>query len=545
MTADITNAKKVKAAITVRRVAFAIFITLILLLVSQAVAQGTESGQLTEQEKRGKTIYLRGISPSGKEITCFLGDETTEVPATAMLCANCHGFDGRGNPEGGVTPSDITWEGLTKAYGVTHANGRKHPPYTERTLELSIVKGVDPSGNHLSSTMPLYSMSRQDMADLVAYLKRLGKDVDPGLSDTGIRVGTILPATGQPAEMGYAVKAALAAYFAEVNAQGGVYNRKIELRIAEAAASPSEARANAARFIDQEQVFAMTAAFSAGADKEIIALAEEKEVPMIGPFTLYPEIGYPLNRHIFYLFSGLKDQSGVLVKFVTEKTRKQSLRIAIICPDAAGATEVAASIEQECKKRGYNSTSIIRYARNQFDPARLAGKMREANTEVILSLASSQDVAAVMRESDKLGWNPYVLMPGALAGKEILDAPQSFRGKIFLSFPTLPSDQVPEAVIEYRALAEKYKLSPRHLASQLSAYCAARILVEGLKLAGKELSREKLIKALEGFYEFNTGLIPAITYGPNRRIGAIGAYVVAIDLEKKQFVPASGWLAPD
>jgi len=67
-------------------------------------------------------------------------------------------------------------------------------------------------------------------------------------------------------------------------------------------------------------------------------------------------------------------------------------------------------------------------------------------------------------------------------------------------------------------------------------------LVEALKRAGKDLSREKLIQTLEGFYEYSTGLTPLITYGPNRRVGAMGAYVVSINLKEKQFAPASGWI---
>ena len=135
----------------IKRIAFALGLILMLWLMGSAfVAQTSVCGnclsydaahrlksapqpaarQLTDQEKRGKFIYLRGGSPSGREITCYIGDGATEVPAAAMLCANCHGFDGRGNPEGGVVPSDITWEALTKYYGVTHSSGRKHPAYT-------------------------------------------------------------------------------------------------------------------------------------------------------------------------------------------------------------------------------------------------------------------------------------------------------------------------------------------------------------------------------------------------------------------------------
>jgi len=155
---------------------------------------------LTPQERRGKEIYLRGTSASGKEVMAYLGEASLEVPASTMTCAGCHGFDGQGKPEGGISPSNITWEALTKPYGVTHASGRKHPPYTEGALELALTRGLDPAGNRLLNVMPRYQMSREDMTDLVAYLKRVGTDRDPGLTDNAIRVGMLVSAKGALAE---------------------------------------------------------------------------------------------------------------------------------------------------------------------------------------------------------------------------------------------------------------------------------------------------------------------------------------------------------
>jgi hypothetical protein len=50
--------------------------------------------------------------------------------------------------------------------------------------------------------MPKYRMAREDLADLIAYLKRLADDKDPGITDTTIKVGTLLPMTGPLAEIG-------------------------------------------------------------------------------------------------------------------------------------------------------------------------------------------------------------------------------------------------------------------------------------------------------------------------------------------------------
>ena len=79
----------------------------------------------------------------------------------------------------------------------------------------------------------------------------------------------------------------------------------------------------------------------------------------------------------------------------------------------------------------------------------------------------------------------------------------------------------------------------------MSAHARAVTLAEGLKRAGQDLSREKLITALEGLYEFNTGVTPPLTYGPNRRIGAAGAHIVSVDVERKQYVPSVGWVSAD
>ncbi|HYH84730.1 MAG TPA: hypothetical protein VEX60_04555 [Pyrinomonadaceae bacterium] len=86
--------------------------------------------------------------------------------------------------------------------------------------------------------MPRYKMAAEDMADLVAYLKRIESDRDPGLTESSIKVGALLPAKGALADTGAAMKDVLAAYFAEFNERGGVYNRKSKVFTITRRASP-------------------------------------------------------------------------------------------------------------------------------------------------------------------------------------------------------------------------------------------------------------------------------------------------------------------
>lgn len=519
-----------------------VFLLIPLLLSVGVFAGATLQESLTPQEKRGKQIYVQGTSASGKEILAYLGDASLEVPASTMSCANCHGLDGQGKPEGGILPSNLTWDALTKPYGVTHPSGRKHPPYTARGLELAITRGVDPAGNKLPGVMPRYQMSGADLADLIAYLKRLGKDRDPGISETKIVIGTVVPTKGALSEMGQAIKAVTTAYFDEVNSQGGVYNRRFEVKVVETADTPQNTRGRVERFLQDEQVFAMTGAFTAGADRELVALMEQREVPLIGPFTLYPQIGFPLNRQVFYLFSGLEGQARALVDFAARKQPVKTSDIAIVSPQSEQSASLIEAVKDQAKKVGRNTVETYVYATAPLDVAGIVPKIQQKAQDTILFLGTGAEALAFMKEAERLRWSPTLYLLSASVGREVFDAPPGFNHKIFISFPTSPADQTAEGIKEFRALAEKYRLPSQHLVAQLSAYSAAKVLVEGLKRAGKDVSREKLIAALESFNRFETGLTPAITYGPNRRIGATGAYVIAIDLEKKQFIPTSEWI---
>src|SRR3712207_5871883 len=85
---------------------------------AQSPAAPAQTRPLTAQERRGKQIYMRGESASGREIVAVVGE--IDVPAATVTCAGCHGARGEGKTEGGVTAGNLTWAHLTKPYGHTH-----------------------------------------------------------------------------------------------------------------------------------------------------------------------------------------------------------------------------------------------------------------------------------------------------------------------------------------------------------------------------------------------------------------------------------------
>jgi ABC-type branched-subunit amino acid transport system substrate-binding protein len=483
---------------------------------------------LTEQERRGRSIYLRGESKTGGEITAAVGE--LDVPSSTVTCAGCHGARAEGKTEGGVTAGSLVWSNLLKSYGHTHPTGRKHGPFTESAFVRAVTGGVDPSGNNLLVAMPRYRMSAADMADLIAYLKRIESDRDPGLTDTGIEVGVVLPSKGALAETGASMRQVLAAAFEDLNARGGVYNRKVTLRVVE---TPTP----------QEPVFAYVGGISAGSEAGLAALAREQEIPFVGPSTLMPEAGTPPNRHVFYLLAGVAEQARSLANFAATKREPKMSRAAVVYGEGALAGAAAGAAEEQLKKAGWGA--VTRHALRQLgaDGAEAARRLKQEGADSVFIFGAGGAEGALVREAGALGWTPHLFFLGVMDGRDLLStATAAFKDRIFLAFPTVPSDVTPAGLAEFRALLEKYRVEPRHTAAQLSAFAAAKIFVEALQRAGRDLTRERLLSALEGLYDFETGVTPHLTFGPNRRVGAAGAYVMTIDPEKKQFAPASGWV---
>lgn len=493
-----------------------------------------------KQIARGRQIYIEGTSPSGGEITAVMSDAGVEVPASAVPCASCHGRDGKGRPEGGVVPTDLTWANLTKSYGVTHASGRKHPPYDERSLKRAISLGLDPAGQPLHVAMPRFRMSLQDMADLTAYMQRLGTERDPGVSETALRVGVVLPPAGPLSGMGRAVRAALTARFEALNKEGGIYGRRVEPRFLEAPAAADQRRAWTADFLQREEVFVGLASFLAGADSEMASLFQEKEVPLIGPFTLHPREAFPLNRYVFYLLPGVEAQGQALLRFARSRWEGAPKAFAVVAPAGQELDGAVEAIAKAATNAGWPAPLGLRLQQGsaQQDLQRLAA----AGADPVLFLGSGAEGAALLQAADRLGWHPRFLVTAAAADDSLFSAPAAFDGKVFLALPTSPSGPAPAAAASYRALAAEAKLPADNVSAQLSALAAAEVLIEALERAGRELSRDKLVDELEKLRQFQSGFAPPVTYTVSRRLGARGAYVMRLDLAGRRLVPEGGWV---
>ena len=514
---------------------------LALAVLLAGISQVASATDLNEAQQRGKQIYFEGTSPRGSEITAVVGDEAALLPGSAMPCSSCHGSDGLGRPEGGVTPLDIRWTELVKTYGHVHHDGRRHPAFDDDSFIRSMIAGIDPANNPMDRSMPMYQMSSEDMADLVAYMKVLEFDLDPGVGDDTVRIATLLPLSGRAGETGSAMRQVLEGYFNEINEQGGVFGRRIELLTAPTGETAEVSLASLREIFDSEGIFALVGAYTIGLDDEILTLLRSDNVPMVGPFTLDPGDAY-FDSAAFYLYAGLDQQARVLADRALADGAAPD-KIMIVGPRIGRADGlVDAARDQIRKKDRENLPGVESYDGGGFDAVAVAKAIAESGTQAVIFLGAESEFDGLVRELANRVPVPRVYLLSSLISRPLADLPAVFDQRVFLAYPTLSSDITARGRQEYQELASTYSWESDHIQARLAALAAAKLFVEGLRKAGRDLSRVRLVEGLESLYAFETGVTPRLSYGPNRRIGARGAHVVMVDLVNKTYKPVGkGW----
>lgn len=516
--------------------------TALLAALLAAPAASRADAELTPQERAGRRIYFEGESGSGAELVGRVGKEGTGVPASAVTCAGCHGDDGLGRPEGAVEPSVVTWSKLTTPYGLTHPDGRKHPAYDERTLARAITDGVDPAGNVLDWTMPRYSMPAEDVKALVAFMKRLETQSDPGVTMASVRVGVVLPARGRLAETGEAIRETLEAYLREANSGGGINGRRVLLEVAEYDSDAGSGLAEARALIASGRVASLLSGFTPGAEREIAALAEQGRVPWVGPFTTYTPAA--AGTYVFYVVAGVREQARALAEHAArELSLGAGASLAVLHAEDEPLVEAARAAREQLQSRGLKRAELLHFPRGRLGPD-LAGKLQARGVKVVLFLGGDDDLATLFGGAAAASWRPQVLVPGVLVSRAVAEAPTGFRGHVLLAYPSGPADEKPAAAARFAKMQGKARGQPRLRAAQVSAFTAAAVLAEGLRRTGRNLSRDRLMRSLEAMVEYDGGLAPPVSFGPGRRVGVRGAHLVAVDTRARALKPL-GWRRAD
>lgn len=493
----------------------------VLLLATLSLSDAALALQLSDQEAAGQRLYRSGIAAGDAQVTAWVGAADMQVPASVVPCANCHGRDGRGRPEGGVRPPELNWQRLVMAPGERQVNGRHYPAYNAASLATAIQQGRDPAGNRLDPAMPRFSLSMADQRNLTAYLKRLAEDHDPGVEEQVLRLGTLLPGSGELADAGRVVRAIIDGRIEAINASGGIHGRKLSVVVLDPGPDRASAEAALSRLLLEEQVFALVMPLAPALDGTLAARLDQAGVPLIGAQALHSD-----SRQVFDPLPGLHEQLLSLAGYAANSLHAGQGTAQIVYSDPAQAA-LAGELLTDLQQRGWSRLQLTLFA----------GQAPDA--EAVFFLGTAPAFSELTAALQKAGRTPYLFAAASQVAGELLQVPEQWSRRVFLAYPFVPGDWSPAGRAALGDLRRRQGLDGRQALLQVGAWCSMVLLEEGLKRAGRDASRDKLVSALESLHDVDTGLTPPLGFGPGRRQGLAGAHVVTLSMPGPLFYPVA------
>jgi hypothetical protein len=508
---------------------------------------------------------MEGRNRHGEAIQASVGSGVS-LQGEQVACARCHGGDGGGNREGGLTAPALDANTLGQARSASPGL-LPRSRYDDAALLRALRQGIDADGRPLSSVMPRFSLAPRDEADLLAWLRELGRrdEPDPGLTRERIVIGGVLPLSGPLASAGRAADAAVRACFEQANRGGGIFGRQIEWRPLDAlTVGPTEV-ARALR----EQSFAAVAPWWGDLGSQTL-IERLPGLPLVGPLGAATELEQP-QPQLFTVAPQLSHQVRNLVDAVAlgelvdnpAVQRPAQARLAVIASPARHHRAALLASERQAQNHPNLQLSVWQPRLGLSEAALLADARRWlANLppqDAVLVLAPPvwlQNVAKQISQSivktapdgspatTTQSTTPTTWLLGAYAeqGAAVLDWPADLRAMLRLSH-TVPEDAPPDPVPLRQALAAVgAELS--HPAVQSLAHAAACLTVEGLRRAGREPSRLRLRQALEEVRDFRTGIVGPLNYSRQNHVGSTGSAIVRIPADGRRLETVREWRTP-
>ncbi len=362
-----------------------------------------------------------------------------------------------------------------------------------------------------------------------------------GVSDGEIVLGCSNSFSGPLAFTGeQATKFGVDLYFKVVNDAGGIHGRRVRTVYYDDGYKPQDAVANTRKLVEQDGVFAVIAPQGTPPVVATLEYLEENKVPLLFPFQ-----GSPITRGRKYVFSGMTlydRQSRMMIDYLAG-ARKYTTFGVLYQDDEYGKAFLTA-FEKDLGRHNLKLTAAEPVKRGAADVSAQIAKLQAARPQVTFLVLTPGPGAQALKERQKIGWTDTVMVSsGPLTDERYLalagDAAEGVEGLSLWPDP-LTSDR--PGVKAYREAMQKYFPKNEPNRYSLSGYVAAMLFTEGAKRAGRALTRDGLITALEGIKGWDSGVLPALTVGPDHETQRQGFWV---KVDKGRFKQLTDWLKAD
>lgn len=373
--------------------------------------------------------------------------------------------------------------------------------------------------------------NKLDLKSKIKIFKISSGFVFRGVTDETILLGISAAYSGPAKELGREMRVGIEAQIKHINDQGGIHGRRIELIALDDGYEPDRALSNVKELLTQRKIFAMIGNVGTPTAKLTVPYAVENKLLFFGAFTGAGLLRKdPPDRYILNYRASYIEETTAMVDYFIDIRNVSPKKIAVFAQEDsygdAGFEGVARTLR---KRAGIDPKDILRigYKRNTSDVSEAVKKTLENKKRIQAIVLVPTYVAAskYITQVRKGKMNPIFANVSFVGSRALAEEFQDHYGANFAE-GVIVTQVVPHyksnstGVIRYREHLKKYYPMQSPSFVSLEGYIASTLLTEGIKRAGKELTTENLITAIENINNLDLGIGTQIHFGPSDHQGS-------------------------
>lgn len=350
---------------------------------------------------------------------------------------------------------------------------------------------------------------------------------EAGVTDTEVLIGQPSPLTGPLADLAPDILNATKAYFDGVNEKGGVHGRKLRMLVIDDGYVVDNTVKVVKHMLDKEPVFALMNMTGTSNVAAVLPLLEKANppLPLIAPFTGADLMRLPPINHVFNIRASYGDETEKIVQHLTTLGTK---RIAVLWSNNGFGKDGLAGVEKALEKRGMKVYANAPIEQNASDTDKAVAALHDSRPEVVVMITAGAPTVSFIKAYNKVrkGMQFYTL--SVMGNQATLRAlgPDGV-GVVVTTVVPFPWDVTHPLAREYRAAMQKSGFTNLSFLG-FESYINAKVLVEGLRLAGKDLTRRKFVDAMANLKRLDMGGF-SVGFGKELRQGSryVGLTIVS------------------
>jgi branched-chain amino acid transport system substrate-binding protein len=349
---------------------------------------------------------------------------------------------------------------------------------------------------------------------MAAALLAMPARAEDGIAKDRILIGQAAGFTGSVAGAVKEQKAGAMAYIDAVNAGGGVHGRKVVLESLDDGFDSKKTPEVTRELIEDKKVFALFLFRGTPNTEAAYPVAAKAKVPLIAPSTGAQSMYTPPRKYLFPVRASYHSETTAIVNHLVSLGIK---KIAVFHDDGSFGLDVLAGVQNALKEKKMTPSSVASYPRGTLKIEPAVKTIATDDPQAVVMAAAVDSGPAFIAQMKAQSKNPMFFTLSNLSANSFVKAlGTNVNGVVISQVSPYPFAVTTPISSEFLKAIKGKDMVPSY--ASIEGFIAAKVLVEGLRRAGPQPTREKLIKGLESMARVDLGGI-SVHYGPEDRSG--------------------------